>query len=501
MRFSTVFLLALSTRAAVIPLRRSLNERQAPSPKLVVAHVIVGNTFPYTLQDWTDDMNLATSAGVDGFALNVGPDDFQTTQTNNAYQAAEALDSNFKLFFSLDMSFVHIFLYLKMSTRSLVHLLLSVLPCATVDDGAALRARVLNFTTHPNQLQMNGKAFVSTFAGESCKFGQDSVADGWRTQFTQNPDLQGKIHFVPSFFIDPATFTDFSGVMDGAFNFNSGWPIQVTSSFVNGVTSDLVGTGPDAANALNQFIGSNATDLQQIQDLATLAAGAPPLTYMAAVAPWFFTHFGPNSFNKNFIFLADQHLYPRRWETLIDTRDQIDLVEIVTWNDYGESHYVGPIKGALPPGSEVWVDGFPHQAWLNLTQYYATAFKTGAAPPIEKDQIFMWSRPHPANAQAPDPLPAPTNFQVTQDQIWALVLATAQGNVTLTDGISPPQSFEVVPGVNKLSIPIVPGGTLNGMLERNGQMVVQLTPAGSNFTFNAAPSTFNYNAFVASASA
>jgi glucan endo-1,3-alpha-glucosidase len=83
--FTVVSLLALA-RAAVIPLRRSLNERQDPAEKLVVAHFMVGNTFPYTLQDWTDDINLATASGLSGFALNVGGvlGDFQDTQTANA---------------------------------------------------------------------------------------------------------------------------------------------------------------------------------------------------------------------------------------------------------------------------------------------------------------------------------------------------------------------------------------------------------------------------------
>lgn len=100
MRFFPVLSLLALSRAAVIPLRRSLNERQA-APKLVVAHFMVGNTFPYTLQDWVDDINLASAAGLDGwfppsfstiiwlsissaFALNVGPDAFQDTQTTNA---------------------------------------------------------------------------------------------------------------------------------------------------------------------------------------------------------------------------------------------------------------------------------------------------------------------------------------------------------------------------------------------------------------------------------
>jgi hypothetical protein len=50
--------------------------------------------------------------------------------------------------------------------------------------------------------------------------------------------------------------------------------------------------------------------------------------------------------------------------------------------------------------------------WLGLTQYYATAFKTGQLPTIEKDQIVMWSRPHSTSAKAPDPVPPPSNFQL-----------------------------------------------------------------------------------------
>ncbi|KAF7365193.1 hypothetical protein MVEN_00390900 [Mycena venus] len=470
--FTVISLLALS-RAAVIPLRR-----QDANPKLVVAHFMVGNTFPYTLQDWTDDINLATASGLDGFALNVGPDDFQNTQTANAFQAAEAIGPNFKLFFSLDMS---------------------VLPCATVDDGAALRARVTNFSSRPNYLQRNGKAFVSTFAGESCTFGQDSVADGWKSQFAQHPDLQGKMEFVPSFFIDPAQFTQFNGVMDGDFNFNSGWPLQVTTDFANGISTNLAGAAPDGANALNKFIGATDTDNQHIQNLAALSGGGAKLTYMAAVSPWFFTHFSPQSFNKNFIFLADQNLYTQRWQNLIDFRDNVDLVEVVTWNDYGESHYIGPIKGALPPGSEVWVNGFPHDAFLDLTKVFATAFKTGQAPVVDKDEIIMYSRPHPANAQAPDATGPPTNFQVTQDAAWAVVMATAPGSVTLSTTATDAQTFDVQAGINKLSIPIAPGGNLHGVLSRNGGTVVELAPPATDFTFNGAPQTFNFNTFVAKA--
>ena len=32
-----------------------------------------------------------------------------------------------------------------------------------------------------------------------------------------------------------------------------------------------------------------------------------------------------------------------RWTQLISAEHQPDYVEIITWNDFGESHYIGPL--------------------------------------------------------------------------------------------------------------------------------------------------------------
>ena len=69
-------------------------------------------------------------------------------------------------------------------------------------------------------------------------------------------------------------------------------------------------------------------------------------------------------------------MYAARWEKLVSERTSFDVVslvdlcdelllivaqvEIVSWNDYGESHYIGPIEGALPLNAGDWVNGFPH---------------------------------------------------------------------------------------------------------------------------------------------
>ncbi|KAG6837624.1 hypothetical protein H0H93_006145 [Arthromyces matolae] len=378
------------------------------APKYVVAHHMIGNTYPYTTQDWTDDIALASASGIDGFALNMGSDAWQPDRVSDAFNAASQSGPNFKLFLSLDMT---------------------SLPCASASDAQALRALVLQFISHPNYLQINGLPMVSTFAGETCAFGQASPPDGWNTQFVGNPDLQGKIHFVPSFFVDPSTFATFSHVMDGDFNWNSAWPIQITTAFVQNLVSGLpsfkaagnalstVLTQDAVQNALGPLIGSSDPDNQHVKDLSALSStparrdtSSKP-TYMASVSPWFFTHYGADSFNKNFIYFSDEHLYAKRWESLIQNRDQVDIVQVLTWNDYGESHYIGPIKGAQP-NSQGWVDGLEHTGWLDLTSYYAAAFKTGTFPTIAKDKLVMWSRTHPTLATAPDPVGPPTNYEL-----------------------------------------------------------------------------------------
>ena len=54
------------------------------SPKYVVAHHMVGNTFPYTLDDWAEDIALAHAAGIDGFALNIGSDSWEPARVADA---------------------------------------------------------------------------------------------------------------------------------------------------------------------------------------------------------------------------------------------------------------------------------------------------------------------------------------------------------------------------------------------------------------------------------
>lgn len=61
-----------------------LVKRDGGNPKFVAAHHMVGNTYPYTQNDWESDIQAAHAAGIDGFALNIGTDSWQPQQIASA---------------------------------------------------------------------------------------------------------------------------------------------------------------------------------------------------------------------------------------------------------------------------------------------------------------------------------------------------------------------------------------------------------------------------------
>ena len=43
-------------------------------------------------------------------------------------------------------------------------------------------------------------------------------------------------------------------------------------------------------------------------------------------------HYGPETYNKNFIYSGDNWLFAERWEHLIANRAHVDIVEVLTWS-------------------------------------------------------------------------------------------------------------------------------------------------------------------------
>lgn len=210
------------------------------STKVLYAHMMVGNTYTYTAADWDAEMSLAQTGGVDGFALNMGRDAWEPARIGDAYTVA-AGKGGFKLFLSFDMT---------------------SMPCAGAADAQALAQLVVQHASSPAQATYAGKTLVSTFAGETCYFGQGSVQDGWLLFKNYIAGSGVNIYFIPTQFSPVSTFASATW-FDAELNWNSGWPM-----------------------------GSGNLDTSSDTTYMSALGGKG---YMAALSPCFFTYYGPSS--------------------------------------------------------------------------------------------------------------------------------------------------------------------------------------------------------------
>jgi hypothetical protein len=121
--------------------------------------------------------------------------------------------------------------------------------------------------------------------------------------------------------------------------------------------------------------------------------------YMMPVSPWFFTNLP--GYNKNWIWRGDDLWYDR-WQQVLKIKPE--FVEIITWNDYGESHYIGPLRsddfGLFTYGQAPYnyAAKFPHDGWRNFLPYVIDTYKNGAAPAITSEEVLTWYRINPNTA-------------------------------------------------------------------------------------------------------
>ena len=135
-------------------------------------------------------------------------------------------------------------------------------------------------------------------------------------------------------------------------------------------------------------------------------------------------------------------------------------------------------------------------------------------PPISRDKIFVWARPHPKDATATDHVPRPRDWELvsphflhnriqtaqaqwflqTEDKFWVVVFACAPCIALLAAGDEHPSLFTCPAGVSKLSCPLRTGHGIHAKLVRDGAVVAQCHPR--EYQFNAKPEVYNFNAYV-----
>lgn len=266
---------------------------------------------------------------------------------------------------------------------------MNVLPHKTLEDAHKLAMHIAPLISSHAALRRGHHPILSTFGGEDAEWGKN----GWPGFIAEvNRLVRAQIFFWPGFFVSPEEFKN-NPLVGGSFVWNSAWPD---------------GNHP----------------IRHHHDAPFLDIGKP---YMAAISPLFFTHYGKTgqfAFDKNWIYRSDDLLYPARWGGIMEYKKEKapEMVQVISWNDYGESHNIGPVMGA-EPGSTAWTHRMNHDAFREMTGYYARRWRDGTPHVNDEFIVWMWYRTHSKNVVVKhDPVGRPQNADWAQDYVNVVVI-------------------------------------------------------------------------------
>lgn len=194
------------------------------------------------------------------------------------------------------------------------------------------------------------------------------------------------------------------------------------------------------------------------------------------------------------------------------------FVQIISWNDYGESHYIGPLRDYAMEAFEIgrapynYATDMPHDSWRLFLPFLIDTYKYGTAT-IDKEGLTVWHRLQPASACSSGGTSGNTAGQlqlefypteVVQDHIFFSALLSAPATITVRiGGVTKRGSWTWQPGggigIYHGSVPF--GSSLGDVvvtLERDGTQIAQVR--GSSISTDCVQGLTNWNAWVGSAS-
>lgn len=398
------------------------------APRLVFCHYMLWVPgVSDTVDGFASEMRLAKSYGIDAFAVNTAQwysDSWPPQRMQRFKQAAEQV--GFKFFMSADVTVEFI-----NNPGAIVDMIAALAP-----SGAYLR--------------VNNQPFLSTFVGQS-------VSWNWQTSVL-NP-LAGKgltPYFVPFFDGNPSDVANRFPYASGFFHWTA-WPYQ------NG---DLQTVNPSFDNTWKSVAQSKGK------------------TFMAPISPYFVKHFCglPADAKPNWVFgnYKGPGLWIDHWQQLINIAP--DFIEIVTWNDYPEGSYIGPITAQWGlsdkcNGGPTMYDrvGYPHDAYADLGAFFINAYKQyGNYSFSFKDTVYAFYRPFSKNIQCPDPtgLGPIQNGNSMDDVIYIITLLNQPATLQLTSG-SVTKTFSVGTGLATSAMPFNTGSQSVKVLRNNAQVAAK----------------------------
>ncbi|KAH8431001.1 glycoside hydrolase family 71 protein [Aspergillus melleus] len=335
----------------------------------------------------------------------------------------------------------------------------------------AVGQKIRQYASQPAQLRVDGKVFASSFAGDGLDISQMKSAAG------------SDVFFAPNFHPDRGHFN----AIDGALNWMA-WD----------------NNGNNKAPTPGHNISVAEGDVMYIDALK----GKP---YIAPVSGWFFTHFGSEvPYSKNWVFPSDL-LWYTRWKDILNLGPR--FIEIITWNDYGESHYIGPLASPhTDDGASKWVMDMPHGGWLQMSKPFISAYKAGdrvVDSHVKDEKLVYWYRPTPRTLNcdntdstmrgSPDNSTGnffrgrPSGWETMQDQVFVVSLLKSPATVEITSGQNN-RKFEARAGASSFTVPMGVGQQ-KFSFARNGK-TVQSDISLKDIVNTCICGVYNFNSYV-----
>lgn len=418
-----------------------------------------------TAAEAVTDVNDAIAAGFDGFALNTHTISSSDTWNTNAlnYLFTAAAGTNFKLFISFDMSWGL--------------------------DVSSLAAFLAPYVAKEAYYFVDGKAFISTYTGGTIS------NSAWDSEFIV--PLQQTYGITPYFV---PNFGDYSGyptgvfsaypILSGVFTWESAWPAP-------GTTPVNVSDSVDAQALAEAHAAGAVYMMRKFSNIRLTTDGEYKLTEsgrLPALSSFQFKYLGSG---QDWYRIGEDNL-PQRMEQILTL--QPDFVEVITWNDAGESHYVGDFWAEQIDGSSIgtYADGFDHKGWLQVITPFIQAYKAGATdisqitPPAGAPVGALWYRALLTTASCSSTI---SNYQSALDAVnFAVILPSAGYTINVYSNSQLIGSFPGVAGLNYNSVPglQVGSGQYIQVLD-NGNNVVATATGTKSVAAESTSSVCNWN--------
>lgn len=185
--------------------------------------------------------------------------------------------------------------------------------------------------------------------------------------------------------------------------------------------------------AVGEPINGELTEQSIDEDFAKWQTPSKP--WMAGVAPYYFRALEPD----NWLNAQDDTIWLDRWMNLLKVKPS--FIEIVTWNDFGESSYIGP---ADTQSTEVdYYANLTHTAFYNMAKIFIKAYKAGQTEisdiaPEDEDVFFMY-RTQPAESKGIQDTAywdsnLPKNASSCKDNVYIFSFLTSPATIQLESG-------------------------------------------------------------------